>query len=321
MAEKIPIRYENLKNKSFIITGGASGLGLATATLFAEHGAYVTIADYDEPSGRQVEAELGQKGLKISFVHCNVTDWSASVAAFKHAVNFSPRKALDGAFLYAGVGGDQGNLARYSEMTYPIPSLEEDPKEEGTRIIDINLNGQLISTKLALYYFRIPAIKVAPEDEVSLSKKTLFLVASLAGYVDYEPTHYCISKYGIRGLFRSLRVTARQLESSFCVNLVAPGFTPTPLTLKGRDEDGPRQQVIRFVTENNLWSPVEYTVQAAAICATNTVGDDAVNGRSFATWPHGLVDQKEDLENGYGGLDLKHHIDEGRYLTMGLLKG
>lgn len=309
MADKYPINYENLKHKSVIITGGASGLGLATATRFAEHGAYVTLADIQD--GKQHASELTAKGYNVTFVHCDTTDWASSVAAFKHAVNFSPRKTLDAAALFAGVGGDPTNLIDTVIKAEP-PSLDKDPTEPSTRIIDINLDGVIRSAYLALHYFRMPA--VSGTDSPKSTKKNLILCASLAGYLDYSPTQYCISKFGVRGLFRSIRNTAGKNPSlPLTVNLIAPGYTPTPMTLAAAEETD-RSQSIRWITEQGLWAPVDLVVQFASICATN----DEVNGRSFATIPSGLFDLDEDMEKGYGGQRLRDLIHESGYLKLGV---
>ncbi|KAK5073533.1 hypothetical protein LTR64_007331 [Lithohypha guttulata] len=304
MTEKLPVDYANLPNKSILITGGASGLGLATATRFAEHGAYITLVDRNEEQGRAAEASLTSKGYHVTFIQADVTDWTSSVQAFKHAVASTPRKTLDGAFLFAGVGGDGRNLTKQIETKNPEVSLDIDPIEPSTKVVDINLGGLLKSAKLALHYFRLPAAPGAPPISPSNGQKPLFLVASLAGYIDYDSTHYCISKYGVRGLFRSLRIASHLPDSIFTVNLVAPGYTPTPMVMNYNPGDGTRQKAIEAVEKAGLFAPIEYVVQAASLCATRT---DAVNGRSFGTWPHGWFDQMEDYDECFGGKTVVEH--------------
>lgn len=310
--ETLPIKYETLKNKSIIVTGGASGLGLASARLWAEHGAYVTLADLNKDDGEAAAVDLTVKGYKVSFVQCDVTDWASSVAAFKHAVTFSPRKTLDIAALFAGAGGDAGNVVHQMKRDNPEASLDKDPIEPSAKILEINLDGVVKSAKLALYYFRLPAAADAPQ--VS-GKKSLFLIASLAGYIDYDSTHYCISKYGVRGLFRSLRNASKDPDNNFTVNLLAPGYTPTPMVLKYDAGEGSRQKFVDSIEDNGLWCPVEAGVKAASLSVTN----EEVNGRSFGTWPYGFVDMMEDLDRGYGGEKLREHAEKSGYYKAGVI--
>jgi len=309
MAEIQNINYSNLAHKSIIITGGASGLGLATATRFAEHGAYVTLADVQDDLGHKHTADLSSKGYKVTYVHCDTTSWSSSVAAFKHAVNFSPRKTLDAAALFAGIGGTGGNFIT-NIADNDTPSLDHDPTEPSSRVVDVNLDGVIKSTQLALHYFRLPASTSSDPPHPPTKKKNLILCASLAGYIDYPASEYCISKFGVRGLFRSLRaITTKNPDTNVTVNVVCPGYTPTAMTL-----GGPRtgHEFFKFIEENGMWSPVEYVVQYACLCAT----DDAVNGRSFATLPAGLFDLEEDLDKGYAGEKLAELLKSSRYVEF-----
>lgn len=63
-----------LGGKVAIVTGGASGIGLATAEAFIERGAKVVIADYNEQAGKTKERELQGKGGDVSFIQVNVAD-------------------------------------------------------------------------------------------------------------------------------------------------------------------------------------------------------------------------------------------------------
>lgn len=133
------IDWDQLQDRSVIITGGASGLGAATAMKFIQHGAYVTIADMSETEGLQFSEQLGDRA---SFVKCNTADWNSSAAAFKHAANFAPSKTLDVVVLFAGVGGENKSLVDIVLEEEPIPSLDSPiPAEPGHRAIDINLTG------------------------------------------------------------------------------------------------------------------------------------------------------------------------------------
>jgi len=73
-----------LKGKSVLITGGASGLGLATAHEFAAAGAYVTIADIQPvEAGEKIVRQLTNQSYKVTYAYCDVTNWESQVKAFK----------------------------------------------------------------------------------------------------------------------------------------------------------------------------------------------------------------------------------------------
>lgn len=258
MSSKKAIPYESLRGKSAIVTGGASGLGLATATKFAENGAIVTIADANREAGEKVASELKSKDLQVSYVFCDVTDWQSLVAAFKHAVNFSPSQTLDVAALFAGIASKDGNI--FDNVMSQSPSLERDPVAPTTEAIDINLTGEYWSAWLALYYFNCQPGKQSDTQDVQKSK-SLVLIASLAGYIDFTTSsQYAMSKYGVRGLFRSLRKKIK--DTNIRCNVICPGYTRSPMTDNMRDLD-------------MLWAPVDAVVDAACLCAT----DDTVHGK------------------------------------------
>jgi 5'-hydroxyaverantin dehydrogenase len=96
------INWDLLKDRSVLITGGASGLGESTMRKFHKHGAYVTVADVQD--GRKLTDELGDR---TTYVQCDTTDWEQLAAAFKHAASFAPSKTIDVVVLFAGVDGER----------------------------------------------------------------------------------------------------------------------------------------------------------------------------------------------------------------------
>lgn len=174
-AETASVDWSLLANRSVLITGGASGLGAATATKFAENGAYVTIADLQTELGSSLADKLSSQGHHVSFVECNTTSYPSTLAAFKHAVNFSPSKTLDVCILFAGTDGERAGLVDYVLNNAGEPSLTQDPPAPVHRSLDINLLGVYMNTYLALHYFRLP-----PADGKQQSfKKSLILISSM----------------------------------------------------------------------------------------------------------------------------------------------
>ena len=75
-----------LENKVAIVTGAASGIGLATAKTLAREGAYVFLADINDENGEKVAEEIRGSGQQAEFIHLDVTD-SNSINAFKDKQN------------------------------------------------------------------------------------------------------------------------------------------------------------------------------------------------------------------------------------------
>ena len=287
-AETKTIDYSVLRDRSIIVTGGASGLGEAIVTRLAPYGAYITIADMQEELGEALTKKLNDAGGHVSFVKCNTTDWDSSVAAFKHAINFSPSKTLDIAALFAGTDGEAKGMIDLIEAVGP-PSLDFAPSKPPLKAVDVNLYGVYLSAFLALHYFRLPSPSPQP------FKKSLVFVSSMMGYIDLPyNTGYAMSKFGIRGLFRSIRSQAHRFNVR--VNNIAPAYILTPLTKKIHKIDDPKEpsKATGYVLP---WADIGLVVDAVARCAT----DEEVDGRSWSVSRSGYVDMKEDVEHGYGG--------------------
>lgn len=283
----------SLKVKSALVTGGASGIGLATVRSWAAAGVYVTIADIQPiEQGQKLAEELSStSGGHVNYAWCDVTDWDSQIAAFKSAVGFSPSQTLDIVATFAGTA-----FAPYNEVDHVLaagePSLEVNPKRPDIRNIEINLTGVYYSSWLALYYFRLkpkPETKtIASEDADALNgttestdstvtpeapTKSLILVASIAAYMDSpKASTYPASKFGVRGLFRSTR--ARTLDIGVRCNLLAPWFIDTPLVAPVKNALASRgidmAKALSFAS-------IESCVEAASYCAA----DPKIHGTFF----------------------------------------
>ena len=301
-AETASIDYSRLANRSVLITGGASGLGAATATKFAQHGAYVTIADMQDTLGTDLSKDLTSQGHHCTFISCNTTSYESSLAAFKHCINFSPSKTLDIAILFAGTDGERAGLVDYAINNGGKPSLDSDPPAPTHRAVDVNLLGVYMNTYLALHYFRLQTTDTTPQP----FKKSLILISSMTAYIDLPyNTGYSVSKYGIRGLFRSIRSQVHKVNAR--VNNIAPGYVLTPLTQKVHRIE--RAEEVSKATGTVLpWAKVGSVVEAVGRCAV----DEGVDGRSWSVVRSGYVDQKEDVDEGWGGdMYVKLMRDEG----------
>ena len=167
--------------------GGASGIGAAYVRALANAGAYVVIADLNEDAAKKIQQEFPETTAAI---HSDVTSWKDQVATFKKALELSPSSEVDIVIANAGI-------AVADSMTNDIS--QEEPEEPKLPILDVNINGVFLTTKLAMWYF---------EKQNSGSQKKdrlLVLQSSLAGYLDLISPQYSASKFAVRGLVRALR--------------------------------------------------------------------------------------------------------------------
>ncbi len=128
--------FPRLRGKVALITGGSSGIGLATAKLFSLQGASVVIADLQEPL---------EKIPGSVFAPCNVTVWADVVAAFDVAIRSFG--IVDIVVANAGIGERE-------DIFVDEYDNEGQLKEPLYSVVDINLKGVLNSVKLAISHFR-----------------------------------------------------------------------------------------------------------------------------------------------------------------------
>ncbi|HEX3415710.1 MAG TPA: SDR family NAD(P)-dependent oxidoreductase, partial [Stellaceae bacterium] len=123
-----------MQGRSVIVTGGASGIGKATALMLAREGARVLVGDIDEAGGQAVAAEALAEGMGLEYHPLDLTDPS-SIAGFAAAVN-QRTEYVDG--LVNGAGWDQ------------IQPFLENPPEMWDRIVAVNLMGAVRLTRAVL---------------------------------------------------------------------------------------------------------------------------------------------------------------------------
>jgi len=190
-----------LKDKVAVITGGANGLGKATAFLFSEHGAKVVIVDVNQEAGGKVVTEIEKKGGIASF---EKTDISKSTEVNKMMDNVVAKYGgVDILINNAGILAD----ARLVKMT----------EEEWDRVININLKGIFLCGQAAA--------KIMIEKDKG---GVIINTSSVVGiYGNFGQSNYVASKAGVIGMTKTW---ARELgKSNIRVNAVAPGFMKTEI--------------------------------------------------------------------------------------------
>lgn len=196
-----------VKDKVTIITGAASGIGLAIAKVFLENGAKVVLADLNEDKLIQETDALKSQGYDCMPIKVNVTDEQAVKAMIDQTVEQYGR--LDILFNNAGL--------------QHVESIESFPTEKFRQMIDIMLTGSFIGTKYAL-----PIMKQQQSGRI-LNMASINGVIGFAGKAAYNS-----AKHGIIGL---TKVTALETATEgITVNAVCPGYIDTPLVRNQMDD-------------------------------------------------------------------------------------
>ena len=199
----------DLNNKTAILTGGASGLGEATARLYAELGVNVAIFDMADDRGNAVVAELGEQALYCSVNVVDEDSVAAGIEAAKSA--FGPIHILNN---FAGI--NRGYKVVGKEF---VPHALDKYRE----VIDINLIG-------TFNVLRLVAAEMAQQEPVTEdgSRGVIINTGSIAGYEgQIGQAAYAASKGGVIGMTICL---ARDLaEHGIRVNAIVPGLVHTPL--------------------------------------------------------------------------------------------
>ena len=189
---------DRLSGKTAIITGGASGIGAATARLFAEEGARVVIADTQEDLGQALATELGDVG---EFAKVDVTREDDVSGVIDDCMKRWGR--LDCMYNNAGFGGALG-------------SLETTTVEEFDITFDVLLKGVFLGIKHGMRVMR-------PQGSGSIIS-----TASVAGLKTGESPHlYSVAKAAVVHLTKSAALELG--EYGIRVNCICPGIVATPL--------------------------------------------------------------------------------------------
>ncbi|MCW2946645.1 MAG: 3-oxoacyl-ACP reductase [Actinoallomurus sp.] len=247
---------QRLQDRVAVVTGGASGIGLATARRFAEEGAKVVVADLDEATGKGVAGEVG--GL---FVKADVTseeDVRAMYAFAKEAYG-----SVDIAFNNAGISPPDD------------ASILETGLDAWRRVQEVNLTSVYLCCKHAIPYMR--------EQRKGSIINTASFVAVLGSAT--SQISYTASKGGVLALSRELGV--QFAREGIRVNALCPGPVNTPLLteLFAADPERAARRLVhvpigRFAEPSEIAAAVAFLASddASFITASTFLVDGGISG-------------------------------------------
>ncbi len=232
----------SFEDKVALVTGAASGLGLATAKAFAEAGASVVLADNNQKQAEAAAKELAGKGYKTLAVTCDVSDDAQVEAMVKKTVATFGR--LDAAYNNAGI---QNVLAETADS----------PREDYDRVMAVNLRGVWACMKFELQVMR------------EQGSGAIVNCSSLGGLIGgNQRGTYHAAKHGVIGLTKSaaLEYATRGIR----VNDVCPGMIRTPMSDKMEAEgQGPALKAMldNFVPMKREGRPEEIANTVLFLCS------------------------------------------------------
>jgi len=205
-----------LSGKTAIVTGGASGIGEATALLYAEYGANVVVSDIHEEPGNKVAEQIKQNGGNAIFVKADVSrPEECEQLANKAVATFG---SIDIAFNNAGIGGES--------------NLVGDMSIEGwEKVIAVNLNSVFYCMKYQLLQMQ------------KQGSGTIVNNSSILGAVGFaNSAAYVAAKHGVVGLTQTaaLEYSAQGVR----INAVGPAFINTPMLSEAGMDDNVKQSVL-----------------------------------------------------------------------------
>jgi NAD(P)-dependent dehydrogenase (short-subunit alcohol dehydrogenase family) len=246
--------YPEMKGKVALVTGGSSGIGLATVAAFAREGATVILASRDEKRAKAALETL-KAGKKVSWIRCDVSN-GRDVAKLCAAIR-KQHSRLDYAFNNGGSGGAVGPVARGSETGW-------------RKTID----GYLTSVFLCLRY-QIP-LMLEKGSGVIVNNAS---VDGLRGYPFPGGAAYSAAKHGVIGLTRSAAL--ENAKAGLRISAICPGWVDTPAVARYLKDPAMKAEILRQTPRGRIASADEVASSVLWLCS---------DGASYMTGSPLIVD-------------------------------
>jgi NAD(P)-dependent dehydrogenase (short-subunit alcohol dehydrogenase family) len=261
----------SLGGRSAIVTGGASGIGRATAIRLAELGAHVVVTDVNEAGGAAVAAEIDG-----AFGVLDVGDpdaWSRVVTVFG---------PFDIAFLNAGISTNHGLPPEHG---LPVVEMTD---QAYRRIMSVNVDGVVYGTRAVL-----PGM-------IERGAGDIVVTASMAGLgpIAFDPV-YGLTKHAVVGFVRSMAAAFEQAPDGpdIHISAICPGFTDTAII---------GDEIRLFIEMAGLAiMPTEHIADVVARAL-----DERVQGAQWVVWP-GVEPRVYEWNPAITGIERERAVEDG----------
>ncbi|QKX53824.1 uncharacterized protein TRUGW13939_00904 [Talaromyces rugulosus] len=270
-------QLQNLRGRTILITGAASGIGRAAAQIAHDHGANLVLGDLNIEEGNKLVKELPGP---VVFLRTDISKWNDVLSLFE--AGYKEYGMIHAVLANAGMNKED-LLAESLDANGRLL-----PPNLGS--IDVNLVGTIYTVKLAVHFF-----SKWPE-----TKCQIVLTASAASYLDTPPLYlYCAAKTGVLGLMRGLR--SQLVKQNITINVVAPWMTITNMVSPSLIE---------------LWGdlPANQPWGVAHALLLPLLQPD-INGKAFFVAGHRIIDLEDRLSEtqpSWMGEQLSSDIKEGQ---------
>ncbi|KAJ5369719.1 uncharacterized protein N7496_005811 [Penicillium cataractarum] len=285
-----------LKNRVAIVTGAARGIGFATASLLAQHGARVVLVDLHEDALKTACATIGNGA---TYKACDVSDWNQQVALFDHVGKtlgdvylLVCNAAINPEITLLQTSDTEKQAQMASQVRYYYLSDEVDGQEESkgqlqrpsTQAFDVNVNSVVFGLKLGIHHMK------------KTGRGRIVIVGSAGSYVPVSSQPlYTASKHAVLGLARSTAQISEVIEAGVSISWIAPWLTLTPMVEGLQATTHP--DTLKSTPDDAAW--------AIIVAATAEDG----NGKGY--WIQGRM--ISEVEGAYGELAGQLIVPENRF--------